>query len=80
MLISVKDVKPLKNYELLLSFDNGEMRIFDMKPYLNKGIYKQLKDVTMFESVKVSFDSIEWKNHVDIDPEFLYMKSKPYLI
>lgn len=79
MLMSVKDVKPLDNYELLLFFDNGERRIFDMKPYLEKGIYKNLKDINLFKTVRVSFDTVEWSNCADIDPEFLYIKSKPYL-
>ncbi|AKC62825.1 Protein of uncharacterised function (DUF2442) [Clostridium sporogenes] len=52
--------------------------MFDMKPYLNKGIFKELKDTSMFKSVKVSFDTIEWENEADIDPETLYEDSVPY--
>ena len=44
MYISVKSVRPLSEYQLLLTFENGEKKIFDMKPYLDKGIYKELKD------------------------------------
>ena len=47
-----------------------------MKPYLDKGIYKELKDENKFKTVRISFDSIEWCNNADIDPEFLYEKSK----
>ncbi|HPJ90163.1 MAG TPA: DUF2442 domain-containing protein [Thermotogota bacterium] len=75
MYYSVKSVKPLENYMLLLEFENTEKRVFDMKPYLNKGIFKELSDVKVFNSVRISFDSIEWSNHADIDPEFLYDKS-----
>lgn len=75
MYLSIVDVKPLKDYQLLLTFENGEKRIFDMKPYLNKGIFKELKDERVFRSVRVSFDSIEWSNQADIDPEVLYEKS-----
>lgn len=78
MYLSVKKVKPLENYKLLLTFENDEIRIFDMKPYLNKGIYKELKDVSVFKSVKVSFDTIEWNNEADIDPETLYEDSLVY--
>ena len=78
MLVSVKEVKPLNDYKLLLSFENGEIRVFDMKPYLDKGIYKELKDEEVFRSVSICFDSIEWANRADIDPEFLYLKSIPY--
>ena len=76
MYISVKSVRPLSEYQLLLTFENGEKKIFDMKPYLDKGIYKELKDESKFKTVRISFDSIEWCNNADIDPEFLYEKSK----
>lgn len=80
MYFAVKEVKPLSDYQLLLTFENGEKRIFDMEPYLDKGIYKELKDESKFKSVRVSFDSIEWCNQADIDPEFLYEKSVEYAL
>lgn len=76
MYLAITDVKPLKNYQLLLTFENNEKKIFDMKPYLDKGIFSELKDEKKFRSVRVSFDSIEWCNQADLDPEFLYDKSK----
>jgi len=78
MYLAVTAVKPLNDYRLLLTFENGEQRVFDMKPYLNKGMFKELKDEKMFRSVKVSFDSIQWSNQADIDPEVLYKKSVTY--
>jgi len=72
MYLAIVDVEPLQDYQLLLTFENGEKRIFDMKPYLNKGIFKELKDENVFRSVRVSFDSIEWSNQADIAPEVLY--------
>ena len=75
MYLAVIHVKPLDDYKLELTCENNEIRIFDMKPYLDKGIYKELKDESKFKSVRVSFDSIEWCNQADIDPEFLYERS-----
>ena len=75
MYFSVKDVKPLKNYCLLLTFENNEKRIFDLKPYLNIGKFQELKNEELFNTVKVCFDSIEWANQLDLDPELLYEKS-----
>jgi len=76
MYLSVKKVKPLANYKLELTFENKEKRIFDVKPYLNTGLFKTLKDENIFNMVKVSYDSIEWPNGVDLDPEVLYEKGK----
>jgi hypothetical protein len=75
MYIGVRDVKPLANYRLLLSFDNGEKRVFDVRPYLNKGVFSQLRDVAVFNSVRVSFDTVEWSNGADLCPETLYRDS-----
>ncbi|MBI4649299.1 MAG: DUF2442 domain-containing protein [Bacteroidia bacterium] len=75
MYLAIKDVKPQGNYHLLLVFENGEKRLFDMKPYLNFGIFKELKDIKMFKTVRKNFDTIEWENEADFDPEILYQKS-----
>lgn len=79
MYISVKEVKALDNYKLLVTFHNGEVKIFDMKPYLEKGIFKDLKNISMFKSARVSYDTIEWENEADIDPETLYYDGVPYI-
>ena len=76
MYLAIKQVKPLENYNLLLTFENGERRQFDMSPYLNIGIFQELKDEKMFRTVKTNFDTIEWDNEADIDPEILYKESK----
>ena len=75
MYLAVKSVKAQDNYLLLLTFENGEKRQFDMKPYLDLGIFRELKDIKLFKTVKTSFDTIEWDNEADLDPEFLYQRS-----
>lgn len=42
-----------------------------MSPYLDMGIYKALKDEHLFKQAKPSFDTVEWPNMADIDPEVL---------
>jgi hypothetical protein len=76
MYLAVKDVKPQDDYLLLLTFENGEKRQFDVKPYLHLGIFQELKDERLFKTVRKSFDTIEWENEADFDPEFLYQKSQ----
>ncbi|HLN72681.1 MAG: DUF2442 domain-containing protein [Methylococcaceae bacterium] len=76
MHFAIKDVKPQDNYLLLLTFENGEKRQFDMKPYLNFGIFQELRDLKLFNTVRPCFDSIEWDNEADFDPEVLYQKSQ----
>jgi len=76
MYLSVNKVKPLSDYKLELTFENNEIKIFDVKPYLDTGLFRRLKDENFFKMVKVSYDTIEWPNGIDLDPEVLYEKSK----
>ena len=76
MYLSVNKVNALDDYKLELVFENKETRIFDVKPYLDTGLFKKLKDKNLFKRVKVSYDSIEWPEGIDLDPEVLYEKSK----
>ena len=71
----VKDVKPNPDYTLTIAFMNGEIKSFDVKPYLNTGIFKELKDKSLFNSVKPFLGSIQWKSGQDFCPDTLYLES-----
>ncbi|RKZ41418.1 MAG: DUF2442 domain-containing protein [Gammaproteobacteria bacterium] len=77
MYFTVINVEPLKNYRLLLTFEGEKKRIFNLLPYLQIGQFSKLKDISLFNRVRVSFDSIQWDNHLDIDPELLFEESQP---
>lgn len=71
----VISVKPLNNYCLELGFSNHETRIFDVSPYLEKGIFCELKLPKMFNTVKVIDGTIQWLNEADFCPDTLYLES-----
>ena len=76
MYLGITAVKPQENYMLLLTFENGEQGLFDMKPYLDFGpVFSALKEPSMFNSARVYFDPVAWANAADIDPEILYPNS-----
>ena len=76
MYLGVKAVKPQENYMLLLTFENDEQGLFDMKPYLDFGpVFCALKEPSMFNSVRVYSDTVSWANEADLDPEILYTNS-----
>ena len=72
----VKNVTPTQDFTLLITFNNGEEKSFDIKPYLEIGIFKELKDISMFNSVKPFLGSIQWANGVDLCPDTLYLEVK----
>ena len=71
----IQEVFPQSDFKLVLSYNNGENRLFDLSPYLDFGIFRELKDEKLFKTVRVSFDTIVWDNDTDLDPEFLYNQS-----
>lgn len=73
----VVEVKPNADYSLTLKFTNGEVRRFDVRPYLEKGISQELRDVQLFNSVQPSLGSIKWLNGQDLCPDTLYLDSQP---
>ena len=72
----VKEVYPIEDYQLKLIFNNGEEKIFDVKPYLNIGIFKELQKPDIFQTVRPFLGSILWENNIDLCPDTLYIESK----
>ncbi|MDR2563249.1 MAG: DUF2442 domain-containing protein [Prevotellaceae bacterium] len=73
----VVNVKPERDYMLCLWFTNGEKRRFDVKPYLEYEIFRQLKDLAMFNTVRPDGLSVEWANEASLCPDTLYIESIP---
>jgi len=76
----VQQVKPNPDYTITITFTNGEVKIFDVKPYLNKGIFQALKDRQIFNSVKPVLGSVQWIDGQDFCPDMLYLDSIPVAI
>jgi len=73
----VMAVTPAADYMLLLTFTNGERRIFDAKPLLETAAFKPLINKSFFQSVKVAYGSVLWPQDIDYCPDTLYMESVP---
>lgn len=71
---SVVKVVPNEDFTLAIVFDNGEEGILDMKPHLDFGVFQKIRDYEQFKRVRVAFDTVEWDEGVDLDPEFVYAK------
>jgi len=72
----VAKVTPEENYCLLLEFTNGERREFNVSPYLEKGIFTQLKEKSYFQQARVSMGTVEWPNGQDFCPDTLFEESR----
>ena len=73
----VRSVQPLPPHRLLLEFSNGEQRIFDVGPYLSRGIFAALRDPKVFGAARVIAGSVEWPGDIDLSYDTLYLESVP---
>lgn len=69
------DVKPLDNYELLITFNNGEKKLFNLKDRLDDVFFAPLKDKNIFRTVHTNGITIEWDGDIDVCPDELYYDS-----
>ena len=85
----IKNVQPLENYILLIVFDNGEVRKYEMVNELT-GVFSILKDKSKFNEVFINDvgniawnidnnidSSVHWDNQIDLCKDMLYLESKP---
>lgn len=73
----VDAVEPNSDFTITLKFTNGEVRVFDVKPYLDKGIFQELRNLAAFNSVRPFLGSVQWQGGQDFCPDTLYEDSKP---
>ncbi len=75
----ISNVIPLEDYRLLLTFTNGEKRVYDMKPYLDTNAYRKLNDISFFNTAHIVLDyTVGWNDEIDICPDSAYQDSIPY--
>ncbi|MGL6227449.1 MAG: DUF2442 domain-containing protein [Thermoguttaceae bacterium] len=76
----VQQVVAQNDFTLLLTFTNGERRIFDVKPMMDRGYFRELQNIGYFRCVRVDSDGfgcVEWPHEQDIGPDTLYHGSVP---
>ena len=72
----VTEFEILANYKIKLTLSNGKKGIFSVAPYLEKGIFTELKDYNYFKRAKIEYGTICWSNGQDFSPETLEMRMK----
>jgi hypothetical protein len=77
-LLDVINVEVLPDYNLVLTFENKEVRLFNMSQYMGLKPFNKLKDTPLFKLAKVEYGTVVWPGEIDIAPETLYIESKPY--
>ena len=76
MLLDVVAVKALPDYQLDLTFENGEQRRFDMRRLMDRKPFNRLNNNSFF-GAHVDYGTVVWPGNIDIAPETLYDLSVP---
>ncbi|MGZ8216895.1 DUF2442 domain-containing protein [Methylomagnum sp.] len=75
--IPARPTEARSDYSLILTFQGGERRRFDMAPYLNYPVFQPLRNPAFFSLAKVDYGTATWPGDIDIAPETLYLESIP---
>jgi len=75
-MIRVEAVEPMEDYQLKVRLSDGRQGIFDVKPYLEIGVFQELKDPTYFRRVQAAFGGVVWPNEQDLSPETIECKMR----
>ena len=70
--IEILEVYPIDDYQLELTFSNDETYIVNFLPLLDYPAFEHLKDLSKFKQFALINGTLQWKENVDIAPEFLY--------
>ena len=70
-------VKTFADYSLEAEFETGEVRRFDMKPYLEFPAFSDLKDNGLFMRASVLYGTVTWNDEIDLSPDTLYLRGNP---
>ncbi|MBL0210526.1 MAG: DUF2442 domain-containing protein [Holophagaceae bacterium] len=76
-LLDVVRVEAQPGNILVIDFENGERRRFDMTPYLTRRPFQQLSTQSVFLCARVDNGTVGWPGNIDIAPETLYLRSTP---
>ncbi len=72
----VVQVWAFPDYKLRIKFENGELKVFDMKPYLDYQIFADLKSENLFMRASIAHGTVVWSDEIDISPDTLYFKGE----
>lgn len=69
---TVLNVVPQEDYSVIVTFETGEIKKFNVKPYICGEWFGKLNDTAVFKTVRPCGNTIEWADGQDIAPHELY--------
>lgn len=73
----VTKVEPLPDYRIYVEIADGRKGVFDLKPYLDHGAFRELREVSYFNQVGTLLGAVTWPHEQDIAPATLLAEMRP---
>ena len=70
-------VKAKEDFSLELKFNDNSVSRFDARPYLDFGVFRELKDIGYLKQVRIAYGTVQWPHEQDISPDTLYIEGRP---
>ena len=70
----VRSFEIVDSYTLRVGFEDGASREIDFRPILEGGLYGPLRDLSLFNQVRIDTEvhTLVWPNGADFDPATLH--------
>jgi len=62
-------VKPMDDYKIFVTFSDEKSGVFNVSPYLDKGIFTQLQNQDYFKQVFLFAGGVAWPNEQDFSAD-----------
>ena len=77
--LKVTEIKIVSELCMLITFSNGEKKIFDLTDLVKYQAYEKLNNYEVFKNAYIENGIIVWDNgNIDIAPETVYKNSYAY--
>ncbi len=68
-MLTVQNISVIEPYKLCATLSNGVEGVFDVSPYLQKGIFVRLQNFEYFQRVRINFCGICWPDGQDFSAD-----------
>lgn len=71
-------IQPCEDFVLKVAFNNGVVKLYDMKPKIEEASFSALKDRRVFSMVQVDSGGygVSWNDKIDLSENELWMNGK----
>jgi len=76
MIPDITDIETMPGHKIKVRLSNGKTGVFDVTPYLDRGVFTELKDYIYFSRARIEYGTVVWPNDQDFSPETIEMKMK----